>query len=88
VAGVSAREEIAKVPESGIYLASRIRCARLEEPAVEHTTGLGDIVLLSMLGPSATQAFIWGLGPSIISPTATDDALGKHKTTTILKRVP
>ncbi len=46
---------------------------------VEHTTGLGDIVLLSMLGPTATRGFIWGLGPSLVFPTATDDALGSHK---------
>jgi hypothetical protein len=46
---------------------------------IEHTTGLGDIVLLSLLGPSATQGFIWGLGPSFVFPTATDDALGKGK---------
>jgi len=50
-----------------------------ETGAIEHTTGLGDIVLLSMLGPSATRGFIWGLGPSFVIPTATDDALGKHK---------
>jgi hypothetical protein len=46
---------------------------------IEHTTGLGDIVLLSMLGPSATSGFIWGLGPSFVFPTASNDALGKGK---------
>ena len=50
-----------------------------ETGAIEHTTGLGDIVLLSMLGPSAASGFIWGLGPSFVFPTATKDALGKHK---------
>ena len=50
-----------------------------ETGATEHETGLGDIVLLSMLGPNATRGFIWGLGPSFVFPTATDDALGNHK---------
>ena len=51
----------------------------METGDIENTTGMGDIVLLSMLGPSAKRGFIWGLGPSFVFPTATNDALGKHK---------
>ena len=51
----------------------------IETSDIEHETGLGDIVLLSMLGPSATSGFIWGLGPSFVFPTATNDAQGSHK---------
>ena len=38
-------------------------------------TGLGDIVVLSLIGPAST-GFVWGVGPSVILPTATNDALG------------
>ena len=51
----------------------------METADSENITGMGDIVLLSMLGPNAKRGFIWGLGPSLVFPTATNDALGKHK---------
>lgn len=51
----------------------------MENGNIEHVTGLGDIVLLSMMGPNASRGFIWGLGPSFVFPTATDDALGTGK---------
>lgn len=38
-------------------------------------SGLGDIVLLSLIGPAST-GFVWGVGPSVVLPTATNDALG------------
>jgi hypothetical protein len=45
----------------------------------DHTTGLGDIVWPAMVGPNKPRGFIWGVGPTVIFPTATDDALGKGK---------
>ena len=50
-----------------------------ESGDLEHTTGLGDIITPFLVGPSATQGFIWALGPSFVFPTASNDTLGKGK---------
>jgi hypothetical protein len=41
--------------------------------------GLGDIVQSFFFSPNKTQPFIWGLGPVLLLPTATDDPLGAKK---------
>ena len=43
------------------------------------TTGLGDINTSIFLSPAAPGKLIWGAGPIISLPTATDDALGTGK---------
>lgn len=42
-------------------------------------TGLGDIVLWTALSNSYKPPFVWGFGPTIMLPTATDDQLGTGK---------
>ncbi len=44
-----------------------------------HTTGLGDIQLLTLFGPNKGQGFVWGAGGTFIFPTATDEVLGQEK---------
>ncbi len=43
------------------------------------TSGLGDSVLLTLLGPNRNDGFVWGMGPTFIFPTATDDVIGQQK---------
>jgi len=43
------------------------------------TTGLGDSVLLTLLGPNTTDGLVWGGGVTQIIPTATEDVLGQEK---------
>lgn len=43
------------------------------------TTGLGDINFTAFLSPAAPGKWIWGAGPAILLPTATDDQLGSGK---------
>lgn len=43
------------------------------------TTGLGDSVLLTLLGPNRNDGFVWGAGASQIFPTATEEVLGQGK---------
>jgi hypothetical protein len=43
------------------------------------TTGLGDVNLTAFLSPSKPGKLIWGVGPAIILPTATDQSLGSGK---------
>ena len=43
------------------------------------TTGLGDVNFTAFLSPSKPSKFIWGVGPAIILPTATDQTLGSGK---------
>jgi hypothetical protein len=46
----------------------------------DRETGLGDIVLFTAFTTGATDAeFAWGVGPTIMFPTATDDALGNEQ---------
>jgi hypothetical protein len=42
-------------------------------------TGLGDINYSLFVSPAKPGKFIWGVGPSIMFPTATDDQLGSDK---------
>jgi hypothetical protein len=41
--------------------------------------GLGDINTTVFLSPAAPGKIIWGIGPTLTLPTATDDALGSQK---------
>jgi len=45
----------------------------------DDTFGLGDINYTAFLSPSNSGKFIWGAGPSITFPTATDDVLGSGR---------
>jgi len=42
-------------------------------------TGLGDIVQSFFFSPSKTEPFIWGFGPVLLLPSATNDVLGAEK---------
>ncbi|MDX2419037.1 MAG: hypothetical protein QNK19_16385, partial [Xanthomonadales bacterium] len=41
----------------------------------DRETGLGDIVLWAALSNSYKPPFVWGFGPTVMLPTATDDRL-------------
>jgi hypothetical protein len=47
-------------------------------PGVEQF-GLGDIIFTAFLSPSKPGKWIWGAGPVLLLPTATDDTLGGEK---------
>jgi hypothetical protein len=42
-------------------------------------TGLGDITEEIFFSPKKTEPFIWGIGPALLIPTATDHLLGTQK---------
>ena len=42
-------------------------------------SGLGDIAMVNLLSPNKASGFLWGLGPTWIFPTATNDNLGQEK---------
>ncbi len=42
-----------------------------------HDTGLGDIQLLTLMGPSTPDGLVWGGGATFIFPTATKETLGQ-----------
>ncbi len=42
-------------------------------------TGLGDVNLTAFVAPSEPGKLIWGAGPIVLLPTATDDRLGSDK---------
>jgi hypothetical protein len=43
------------------------------------TAGFSDIAFLSLLSPRETRGFIWGVGPTLVFPTAATDQLGAGK---------
>ncbi len=53
--------------------------AKIAADPFGRTTGLGDSVLLTLLGPNRVDGLVWGVGASQIFPTATDDVLGQKK---------
>ena len=44
-----------------------------------HVTGFGDLQVLSLIGPSRTSGWVWGLGPTLKFPTASEPQLGSGK---------
>jgi len=48
-------------------------------PGVNGTTGLGDVNLSLFLSPAKAGRIIWGVGPIVSFPTATEDILGTKK---------
>ena len=48
-------------------------------PSNDRKNGLGDINYSLFFSPNKTKPFIWGVGPSITLPTATEDQLGSGK---------
>ena len=42
-----------------------------------HTTGLGDIQLLTLVGPDKADGWVWGAGATFKFPTASDPVLGQ-----------
>ena len=48
-------------------------------PLYDRTTGLGDTVLMTLIGPNRNDGLIWGAGLTTIFPTASQDILGQHK---------
>jgi len=53
--------------------------ARAPDGISKTSTGLGDIQMLSLVGPDKSQGFVWGLGGTFKFPTATSDSLGSGK---------
>lgn len=49
------------------------------DPFGDRTSGLGDTIVFSMFAPNRDDGIIWGIGPSVIIPTATEDVLGQEK---------
>lgn len=45
----------------------------------DRTHGLGDTVFMSLVAPNRDDGLIWGVGPTVIAPTATDETLGQDK---------
>jgi hypothetical protein len=45
----------------------------------DRKTGLGDIVLWTAFSKQYKPPFVWGFGPTVIFPTATEDELGSGK---------
>ena len=48
-------------------------------PSTERKTGIGDINYTLFFSPADSKGLIWGLGPSLNLPTASEDQLGSGK---------
>jgi len=48
-------------------------------PGTDRTVGLGDLNFTGFFSPKKPGKVIWGVGPALVFPTATDDVLGTGK---------
>ncbi len=48
-------------------------------PGIDEQFGLGDTLYTGFLSPRAPSKLIWGAGPALLIPTATEDVLGTEK---------
>ena len=56
------------------------RLAGIASEAFDGSTwGFGDMALFSLIGPNRNDGFIWGVGPTTLLPTASEDFLGTEK---------
>jgi len=46
---------------------------------VARKSGFGDIQLGAVIAPNRRSGFLWGIGPTFVLPSASDDALGQGK---------
>ncbi len=60
-------------------LLTRVIIPIAHSPWPDSTDGLSDISLIAFLTPARSGEFIWGIGPALLLPTATDEALGTEK---------
>ena len=51
----------------------------VHQPWPESTDGLSDVALTMFLTPARAGKFIWGVGPALVLPTATDEMIGTEK---------
>ena len=49
------------------------------DPYGDRTYGLGDTIVFSLAAPNRDDGWIWGVGPTTILPSATEDVLGQEK---------
>jgi len=60
-------------------LVTRSSVPIIDIPGPDDVTGLGDINVSLFLTPARTGTWVWGAGPILQFPTATDEALGTGK---------
>ena len=48
-------------------------------PGSDRTNGLGDVNFTGFISPREPGKWIWGVGPALVFPTATDEVLGSEK---------
>jgi len=65
--------------KSSAEIAGDPRLSSLAQDPSGRTSGLGDSVLLTLLGPNTASGWVWGVGPTQIFPTATENVLGQEK---------
>lgn len=50
-----------------------------QDPFDGRTSGMGDSVLMALVGPNRTDGMIWGVGATTLWPTASEDVLGAEQ---------
>ncbi|MFO0688290.1 MAG: neuromedin U [Myxococcota bacterium] len=60
-------------------LLTRVVVPIVHQPWPRTKDGLGDLSLVAFLTPRQASRFVWGLGPALLLPTATDKTLGAEK---------
>src|SRR5262245_33340534 len=60
-------------------IVSRSNVSIIHTPSPDEATGLGDIDVSLFLTPAKTAKWVWGVGPIVQFPTATDTTLGTGK---------
>ncbi len=63
----------------GAVSAPRDKDLNSPDPFGDRTEGLTDTVFFTLAAPNRDDGFIWGVGPTFILPTATEDVLGQEK---------
>jgi hypothetical protein len=63
----------------GWSLIARIVIPIVHQPWPARADGLSDIVLQALLTPTRGGSFIWGVGPALSFPSATDEIIGTGK---------
>jgi hypothetical protein len=48
-------------------------------PGDDRKTGFGDVQLASVIAPSRTSGVLWGIGPTFIFPSASNDTIGQGR---------
>jgi hypothetical protein len=77
--GFALTDDVSVVSRTAIPIVSRPDITQPQPQTSGYVSGLGDVAESLFIVPKPSSGVLWGIGPTVLLPTATDSALGAGK---------